>query len=268
MIDDLEGANMRRIIGFVYGVTCYAIFFATFLYLIAFLANFMVPKGIDGGIPMAAGIAVVINLGLIALFGIQHSVMARPAFKKRLGALMPASMERSTFVLASSLALIVLYWQWRPLPQVIWSVDSSVGQAVLWGLLLAGFGIVLLSTFIIDHFDLFGLRQVWLGLLDRTYTHPPFQVTYFYKFVRHPLYFGLLLGIWCTPLMTLGHLLFAVGMSVYILIGVHFEERDLEMFLGDDYRRYKQRVPMLIPAIGKPHETIKGRPQRPAAVAR
>lgn len=259
---------MRRIIGFVYGVCCYAVFFLTFLYLMGFVANFVVPKGIDDGEPTATAAAVLINLALVALFGIQHSVMARPAFKKRLAAFLPASVERSTFVLASSLALIVLYWQWRPLSQVVWSVESPVGQVILWGLLLVGFGIVLLSTFIIDHFDLFGLRQVWLGLFSRTYRHPSFRVTYFYKFVRHPLYLGLLLGIWCTPVMTLGHLLFAVGMSAYILIGVRFEERDLEMLLGEDYRRYKQRVPMLIPDLGKPHETVKPRHQDAGSFAR
>ncbi len=251
---------MRRIICFVYGMTCYAIFFATFLYLIAFLANFMVPKGIDTGVPIATVPAALIDLGLIALFGFQHSVMARPAFKKRLVTFLPESVERSTFVLAASLVLIILFWQWRPLPQAVWFIQSPVGQASLWALMLAGFGIVLLSTFIIDHFDLFGLRQVWLGLFSRTYQHPSFRVTYFYKFIRHPIYFGLLLGFWCTPRMTLGHLLLATGMSVYILIGIHFEERDLEMFIGEDYRRYKQRVPMLIP-LGKPHETIKERPR-------
>jgi len=261
MMGDYGGPDMRRIMCFVYGVACYAIFFITFLYLIAFLANFTVPKGIDDGVPMAIGAAVLIDLGLIALFGIQHSVMARPAFKKRLAAFLPESVERSTFVLATSLVLIILYWQWRPLPQIVWSIQSPAWQASLWGLLLAGFGIVLLSSFIIDHFDLFGLRQVWLALFSERYRHPSFRVTYLYKFIRHPLYLGLLLGIWCTPLMTLGHLLFAMGMSVYILIGIHFEERDLEMFLGEDYRRYKQRVPMLIPNFGKPHETIKARPQ-------
>jgi protein-S-isoprenylcysteine O-methyltransferase Ste14 len=256
-----KGSAVRPIMCFVYGLTCYAIFFITFLYLIAFLANLIVPKGIDDGVPIATVTAVLIDLGLIALFGIQHSVMARPAFKKRLAAFLPQSVERSTFVLASSVVLIMLYWQWRPLPQVVWFIQLPVWQASLWGLLLAGFGIVFLSTFVIDHFDMFGLRQVWLGLFSKTYRHPSFRVTYFYKFIRHPLYLGLLLGIWCTPLMTLGHLLFAMGMSVYILIGVHFEERDLEMFLGEGYRRYKQRVPMLIPNFGKSHETIKGSPQ-------
>ncbi len=252
---------MRRIICLVYGLICYAIFFATFLYLIGFLANFVVPKGIDGGAPMATVPAMLIDLGLIALFGIQHSVMARPAFKRRLAVFLPESAERSTFVLASSLVLILLFWQWRPLAQVIWLIQSPVWQASLWALLLAGFGIVLLSSFIIDHFDLFGLRQVWVGLFSKSYQHPAFRVTYFYKFTRHPLYFGLLLGFWCTPRMTLGHVLFAMGMTVYILIGIHFEERDLEIFLGEDYRRYRQRVPMLIPNIGKPHETVKGRPR-------
>ncbi|HUO80301.1 MAG TPA: isoprenylcysteine carboxylmethyltransferase family protein [Steroidobacteraceae bacterium] len=252
---------MRRIIGFVYGVTCYAIFFVTFLYLIGFVANFMVPKGIDTGASTGTVSAVLIDLALIALFGIQHSVMARPAFKKRFTALLPVSIERSTFVLAASLALIVLYWQWRPLTQVVWSADSAAGQSILWGLLLAGFGIVLLSTFVIDHFDLFGLRQVWLALVQRGYKHTPFQVTYFYKFIRHPIYLGLLLGFWCTPRMTLGHLLFAIGTTGYILIGIHYEERDLETFLGEDYRRYKERVPMLVPRVGKPHETVRRRPE-------
>jgi protein-S-isoprenylcysteine O-methyltransferase Ste14 len=259
---------MRRIIGFAYGVTCYAIFFVTFLYLIAFVANFMVPKGIDDGVPTASGAAVLINLGLIALFGIQHSVMARPAFKKRLAAFLPQSMERSTFVLAASLLLVLLYWQWRPLTQVVWSIESPAGQMTLWGLLLAGFGIALASTFIIDHFELFGLRQVWLALLKKTDRHPVFRVTYFYKFVRHPLYFGMLLGIWSTPQMTAGHLLFALGMSAYILIGIRYEERDLETFLGAEYRRYKERVPMLIPNVVTPHETIDGPSQETGPVVR
>jgi protein-S-isoprenylcysteine O-methyltransferase Ste14 len=247
---------MRRIIVFVYGVTCYAIFFVTFLYLMAFVANLMVPKGIDGGAVTSMGTAVVINLALIGLFGIQHSVMARPAFKKRLATWLPESMERSTFVLASSVALMILYWQWRPMPQIVWSIESPIGQGFVWGLMLAGFGIVLLSSFIINHFDLFGLRQVWLDLLGKPYRHLPFQVTYFYKFSRHPLYLGMLLGLWCTPQMTFGHVLFAAGMSIYILIGVHYEERDLEMFLGEDYRRYRSRVPMLVPDLRPPHETV------------
>jgi protein-S-isoprenylcysteine O-methyltransferase Ste14 len=250
---------MRRVIGFAYGIACYAIFFGTFLYLIGFLANVLVPKGIDGGVPGAASLAVPVDLALIALFGFQHSVMARQSFKRRLAALLPASVERSTFVLASSVALLVLFGLWRPLPQVVWSVQSPVTRAVLWAVLLAGFGIVFVVSFMIDHFDLFGLRQVWLDLVGRTYRHPPFQVRYLYKFVRHPLYLGLLLGLWATPRMTLGHLLFAFGMSGYLLIGIRYEERDLARFLGEDYRRYRERVPMLVPGIAKPHETISAR---------
>ncbi len=228
---------MRRMLGFAYGLVCYAVFFVTFLYLMGFVANVLVPKGIDDGAPTAMTGAVLVNLGLVALFGIQHSVMARSGFKRWLASVLPQSVERSTFVLAASLALIVLYWQWRPMTQVVWSVEAPTARAILWGLLLAGFGIVLLSSFIIDHFDLFGLRQVWLELRDRPYRHQPFQVTYFYKFVRHPIYLGVMLGIWCTPHMSLGHLLFAVGMTCYILIGVGYEERDLEYYLGEDYRR-------------------------------
>ena len=258
---------MRRIIGFAYGLACYAVFFATFLYLMGFVANVMVPKGIDDGMPVAMSAAVLVNCGLIALFGLQHSVMARPVFKRWLESWLPASVERSTFVLATSLALIVLYWQWRPMPQVIWSVEAPAARAVLWGLLLLGFLIVLLASFVIDHFDLFGLRQVWLALRNRPYRHHPFQVRYFYRFVRHPIYLGLLLGFWGTPHMTLGHLIFASGMTIYILIGVEFEERDLEHFLGENYRRYKGRVPMLVPGLAKPHETIKPPPTEGRTVA-
>ncbi len=251
---------MRRAIGFAYGIACYAIFFGTFLYLIGFLANFLVPKGIDDGVPGTAGLAVPIDFALIALFGVQHSVMARQSFKKWLAGLLPASVERSTFVLASSVALLVLFGLWRPLPQIVWSAQSPVARAVLWGGLLSGFGIVFLVSFMIDHFDLFGLRQVWLDLVGRGYRHTPFQVTYLYKFVRHPLYLGLLLGLWATPRMTLGHLLFAFGMTSYLLIGIRYEERDLARFLGEDYQRYRERVPMLVPRIAKPHETISAQP--------
>lgn len=259
---------MRRVIGLAYGIACYAIFFATFLYLIGFVANVLVPKGVDGGGPSAVGVAIPVDLALVALFGVQHSVMARQAFKRRLTSLVPQSVERSTFVLASSLALITLFRFWRPLPQLVWSVEAPVVREVLWAALLAGFGIVLLASFLIDHFDLFGLRQVWIELVGRAYRHPPFQVTYFYKFVRHPLYFGLLVGLWATPRMTLGHLLFAVGMTGYILIGIRYEERDLERFLGEDYRRYRERVPMLVPGLATPHETVKAPPPLPDPLAR
>jgi protein-S-isoprenylcysteine O-methyltransferase Ste14 len=256
---------MGRIIAFAYGVVCYAIFFLTFLYLIGFVGNVGVPKGVDDGVATALPVALAINFALIALFGLQHSIMARSGFKQRLTRVLPESMERSTFVLATSLVLILLYWQWRPLPQAIWTVTDPVGAGVLWALFALGFGLVLASTFVIDHFDLFGLRQVWLNLLGRAYRHPPFKVTWFYRVVRHPIYLGLLLAFWSAPTMTLGRLAFALGMSVYIMIGIGYEERDLVRFLGEDYRRYRERVPALLPRPGKSHEVV--RPERSGAMA-
>ena len=248
---------MSRFFAFIYGVICYGIFFATQLYLIGFLGNLLVPISIDSGVSSATGTALLVNIGLIALFGFQHSVMARPGFKAWWTNLVPKSVERSTYVLFASLSLILLYWQWRTMGQVIWQVDAAWLQTVLWGVFFAGFVLVLLSTFIIDHFDLFGLRQVTLNLLQREYADPEFKVVSLYKFVRHPLYVGLLLAFWGTPTMTLGHLVFAIGMSAYILIGVRHEERDLVQILGEDYAKYQERIPMLIPRPGKVHETVK-----------
>jgi protein-S-isoprenylcysteine O-methyltransferase Ste14 len=248
---------MTRFIAFVYGIICYSIFFATFLYLIGFVGNLFVPVSIDSGASSATGVALLINIGLIALFGLQHSIMARRGFKAWWTKLVPKSVERSTYVLLTSLILILLYWQWRPMGQVIWQVDAVWLQTALWGIFFAGFGLVLLSTFIIDHFDLFGLRQVTLNLLQKEYTDPQFMVTFFYKIIRHPLYFGFFLVFWGTPTMTLGHLVFAIGMSAYILIGVRYEERDLVQLLGEDYAKYRELVPMFIPRPGKVHDTVK-----------
>lgn len=248
---------MGRMLVLLYGVIAYAIFFLTFLYLIGFLGNAIVPKSIDSGPATATALAVVINVLLMSLFGVQHSVMARPAFKKRWTSLIPAPIERSTFVLLASLILILLYWQWRPLTQIIWDVHAVWGQYLIWGLFAAGFLLVLLSTFVIDHFDLFGLRQVMLNLHREAYTHPGFKVTYFYRFVRHPLYSGFLLAFWATPHMTLGHLLFAAGMSIYVLIAIQYEERDLVRFHGQDYVAYRDQVPMLVPRLGRIHATVR-----------
>ncbi len=257
---------MGRILAFLYGIVCYAIFFLTFLYLVGFLSNLVVPKSIDiGGVTTSTFNAMLVNVLLIALFGVQHTVMARPAFKERWTRMIPKSIERSTYVLISSAILILLYWQWRPMTGVIWEAQSTWGQYLGYGVLFSGIVIVLLATFIIDHFDLFGLRQVWLNLTQRAYRHPPFKVTYFYKFVRHPLYVGWILSFWGTPRMTTGHLLFAIGMTAYIMIAIRYEERDLATFLGDPYVQYKKKVPMLIPTIGKGHDTVKGGRGEPVA---
>lgn len=250
---------MGRTIALIFGVICYFVFFATFLYLIGFLANFLVPKGIDDGVEAALALAAAINVGLIVLFGLQHSVMARPNFKAWWTKTIPASIERSTYVLLSSLVLILMFWQWRPMTSTVWQAEAGWLVYGLWGLYLAGILLVLLSTFIIDHFDLFGLRQVWVNLRQVPYTDKPFSVQLFYRFVRHPLYVGWFLTFWATPGMTLGHLVFAIGMSAYIVVAVPYEERDLVRFLGSDYERYRERVPRFIPRIGKAHEPVKGR---------
>ncbi len=249
---------MGRGITFLYGVACYAIFFLTFLYLIGFLSNLLVPRSVDVGPAAATLTALAINIALIALWGIQHTVMARPGFKEKWTKIVPKSVERSTYVLISSLILILLYWQWRPMTgQVIWEAEAVWAQYLAWAVFFGGFGIVLLSTFIIDHFDLFGLRQVWLNLRQKEYTDPGFKVTFFYKFVRHPLYVGWIMAFWGTPRMTLGHLMLAVGMTAYILIAIRYEERDLVQILGDDYAQYREKVPMLIPRFSTGHETVK-----------
>lgn len=251
---------MSRLIAFVYGVVTYAIMFLTFLYLFGFLANFLVPKGIDSGSAASLGAALFINLALILLFGVPHSVMARPAFKKRWTQIIPKTVERTTYVLIATLVMILMFWLWQPMPQIIWQVDAVWARTLLWGVFLLGIVVLFASTFIINHFDLFGLRQVTLNLLQKPYSNLGFKVTFFYKFVRHPLYVGWFLIFWATPDMTLGHLVFAIGMSAYILIAIRYEEQDLETFHGQDYVNYKQRVPMLIPSVGKVHETVKAKP--------
>jgi len=242
---------MKRLAIFIYGVGSYAVFFATFLYAIAFVGNFpLVPRSIDGIPEMAFGNALVINMLLLAVFAIQHSVMARPAFKAWWTRIIPQAAERSTYVLLSSLALIALFYFWQPMGGVIWQVENRSGQLPL----LAGFGfgwaLVLYSTFLINHFDLFGLRQVWLQLLGKPYTALPFKTPAAYKLVRHPLYLGWFFAFWCTPQMTAAHLLFAVLTSVYILIGIFLEERDL-IQAHPEYEAYRQRVPMLLPRVRK-----------------
>ncbi len=201
---------MNRVVAFVYGTVAYVIFFTTFCYMIGFVGDFAVPKTIDSGLAGSFGSAVLVNIVLLSLFAVQHSVMARPAFKAWWTTIVPKPIERSTYVLLTSLILILMVWQWRPMPGVIWAVESAAGRLLLWASFWFGWGLVLLSTFVIDHFDLFGLRQVYLYLKGTPYTSPAFKVTTLYKIVRHPLLLGFMIAFWSTPLMTTGHLLFAV----------------------------------------------------------
>jgi protein-S-isoprenylcysteine O-methyltransferase Ste14 len=248
---------MGRYFAFAFGVSSYGIFFVTFLYLIGFLANAIVPKGIDSGTPIDPIVALVVNLGLIALFGVQHSVMARPAFKAVWTKIVPKPIERSTYVLLASLVLVALYVWWQPMPTVLWQATTPVGAAIASGVFLSGIGLVLVATFVINHFDLFGLRQVFLHLRNQPYAELPFQVRFLYRLVRHPLYVGWFVAFWATPVMTVGHLLFAAGMSIYILIAVRHEERDLVRHLGEDYRRYQRHVPRFVPRLGTTHAAVK-----------
>lgn len=252
----------KRILIFGYGVACYAIFFATFLYAIGFVGNFAVPVTIDGEPRLPFGQALAVNLLLLGLFAVQHSVMARPAFKRRWIKIVPKSAERSTYVLFSSLALIVLFAFWQPLGGIVWSVESPLGQAALYALFALGWATVLVSTFMINHFDLFGLRQVWLQLIGRPYTQLEFGTPFFYRYVRHPLYVGWLLAFWATPHMTVTHLVFAVITAAYILTAIRLEERDL-IAAHPEYRAYRERVPMLIPRLGRRRTVTTPRPLAP-----
>jgi protein-S-isoprenylcysteine O-methyltransferase Ste14 len=237
----------ERLAAFIYGVVCYAIFFATFLYAIGFVTNRIVPKTIDTGEFIPAREALVIDVLLLLIFAIQHSAMARRPFKQWLTHWMPAAIERSTYVLCSSLALILLFWLWRPLPTVIWHIDNPLLANVAMALSLIGWVVVLVSSFLINHFELFGLHQVANNLAGKAMPEPRFRTPFFYKSVRHPIYLGFIVAFWATPTMTIGHLLFAVGTTAYILVGIFFEERDLVRLFGDEYRHYQDRVSMLIP---------------------
>ena len=243
---------MRRTLMILFSLTFYAIFLATFVYLVGFVGALPgLPKTVDSGAPGPLLPALAINIGLIALFGVQHSVMARKGFKTLWTRIVPAPLERSVYVLFASLVLIALYVFWRPIAGEVWRVDHPVAAGLLWCLFAAGWLIVLLSTWLINHFELFGLQQAWLHLRGRVAAAPEFRQPFFYRIVRHPLYSGFFIAFWATPVMTWGHLLLAAGMSIYILIAIGHEERDLIDAFGPQYEAYRRRVGKLVPGIGR-----------------
>lgn len=242
---------MSRGLALVYGVVVYALFFVSFLYAIGFVDDLVVPKTVDSGAQGGLVAAVVVDLLVLGVFAIQHSVMARPAFKRGWTRLVPAPVERSTYVLFATAALILIMWAWRPIPTVVWSVGHGRLAMAITFLSLLGWAMVLISTFLINHFELFGLRQVWANMNGREIPPPEFKSPLFYKMVRHPIYLGFLIAFWAAPTMTVGRMVFAVATTLYILIGIWFEERDLVGYFGDTYVEYRRRVTMLIPFAPK-----------------
>jgi protein-S-isoprenylcysteine O-methyltransferase Ste14 len=246
-----EDCVMKRTLAFLYGGVSYLIFFGAFLYAVGFVGNLFAPKTIDSGARVPFGEALLVNALLLGIFAVQHSGMARQGFKQWWTRLIPAPVERSTYVLISSLVLILLFWQWRPMLTEIWRVENPTGRLALEALFIIGWLLVLVGTFLISHFDLFGLRQVWLYLQQREYHAPAFVQPFLYKYLRHPIMLGFIIAFWATPVMTSGHLLFAIATTAYILIAIQLEERDLVRMHGDAYREYQQQVSMLIPLPGK-----------------
>jgi protein-S-isoprenylcysteine O-methyltransferase Ste14 len=243
----LSAPFLSRLLSLLYGGVCYLVFLAVLLYAIGFVGNLLVPKSIDSGGRVAPAEALAVDLLLLGLFAVPHSVMARPGFKRWWTRLVPPPVERSTYVLVSSLLLALLFWQWRPIPEVFWEVRHPVAVSFLWGLFAVGWLTVLISTFLIDHFDLFGLRQVYLFAAGRQYSPPAFRKHALYRVVRHPIMLGFMVGFWAAPVMTWGHLLFAGMTTAYILVGIRLEERDLLSAFGSAYGEYRGEVPMVVP---------------------
>lgn len=236
-----------RVTAFLYGMVCYLIFFATFLYAIAFLGGFGGLKSIDSGAQVPVSQALAVNAALLGLFAVQHSVMARPWFKRAWTRIIPPAVERSTYVLFASLAMALLFWQWQPMGGAVWVVTDTAGRLAIYGIYVVGWLLLLVATFLINHFDLFGLRQVYLHLIGRPYTGLRFRTPGLYRFVRHPIYFSWLCIFWATPRMTTAHLVFAIATTAYILMAIPLEERDLIRAHGDAYRLYREQVPKIVP---------------------
>lgn len=243
---------MLRSIYLVVAALCYFAFFAAFVYLVGFIAGWPgLPTHVDKGLAAPPATAALIDLGLIALFGLQHSVMARKGFKQRWTTIVPAGAERSVYCLASALALGAMFAFWHPIENVVWEVTEPNARMLLWGLFMLGFAIVFVSTWLINHFELFGLAQAWHAMRGQTPPTPRFQTPLFYRAVRHPIYTGFTIALWATPFMTLGHLLLATGLTIYMLIAIRFEERDLVGSFGSEYEAYRMRVSMLVPMPGR-----------------